>query len=113
MSISETDAGGDILYVTRLFSPGLMNVLCGTPLPANLLLVNPDDANDFVEQNDEELNTTTISTPLFGGNFLDTSTRSEQLISWVCSDPDSKVFSFNYNPVSRKWRSLVEVINPI
>ena len=74
------------------------------------LFVNHNDANDFVHCDNVGLDTTTIPTPLLGGNFLDPSTVSEELISWVLSNHDCKVVSFNYNPVSRTCRSFVELI---
>ena len=85
MSCSGAGACVDILYVAKLSSPGLMNVLCCTPFPVDFLFVNPNDANDFVQCNHVGLDTTTIPTPLLSGNFLDPSTVSEELISWVLS----------------------------
>ena len=105
MSCSGAGACVDNLYVARLSSPGVMNVLFGTPFPVDFLFVNRNDANDFVQCNDVGLDTL-----LPGGNFLDPSTVSEELISWVLSNHDCKVVSFNYNPVSRTCRSLVELI---
>ena len=110
MSCSGAGACVDNLYVARLSSPGLMNVLFGTHFPVYFLFVNPNDANDFVQCDHVGLDTTTIPTPLLCGNFLDPSTVSEELISWVLFNHNCKVVSLNYNPVSRTFWFLVELI---